>query len=565
VGLTLTPAASLASLRQARTLVNGMSPRQRLIAIGGAVAVLVAIAAFVVNMAQPTYAPLYSGLAANDAQQVADQLSVIGVPYQLTPDGTGISVPQNDVDRARLAMASLGLPHSGQQGFSLFDKTNWSGSDFDEQVNYQRAVEGQLERTIESMQGVRSARVTLTMAHDSLFAAQDRPAKAAVVLSLAGGAMAPGLVSSIRHLVASAVDHLDPNNVAVINADGQIALSGGVATQSALEQQLEAKIVDTLAPIVGRSHVRASVTVAYDPTSSDDTQETYDPKGSVVLAQQTSSSGGGAATGAAGVPGTSSNLPNVKPAGVNFNAQLGLSGARGEQTSSSTYAVSRSVDHTIRPADTLQRISAAVLIDDASQRVLQQGHWVTLAQPRSPAEMQQLQSLAAAAIGLNAARGDMLTVSNLPFLRPSRAPEAPTAPGAGAPPAGWQRYLPAWLPAWAPAAGLGLIALLLFGLLGFGLIRRRPAPRGAAAAAAQQQAQIGPGQSLQSSAPMEVRDPSETVNITELLEADPEDTPPEVKQVLMLKMRLAEKVRREPAIASRLVQVWMNKRREESL
>jgi flagellar M-ring protein FliF len=560
VGLSLTPAASLASLRQARTLVHGMSPRQRLIAIGGAVAVLVAIAAFVVNMAQPNYAVLYSGLAANDAQQIADQLSVMGVPYQLAPGGASISVPQSDLDRARLAMTSLGLPHSGQLGFSLFDKTNWSGSDFDEQVNYQRAIEGQLERTIESMQGVRSASVTLTMAHDSLFASQVRPAKAAVVLSLIGGEMAPGMVTSIRHLVASAVDHLDARNVAVINANGQIALSGGAATQSALERQLQNKIVATLAPIVGLGHIRASVSVAYDPTSSDDTQEIYDPKGSVVLRQQSSSSGG-AAVPAAGVPGTTSNLPNVKPAGVNFASQLGLSGARGQQSSTATYAVSRTVDRTVRPADTLQRISAAVLVDDASQRVMQKGHWVTVAQPRSPAEMQQLQSLAAAAIGLNPARGDVLTISNLPFLPAGASQGTGTAPGA-APPSAWQRLLPAWLPAWAPEAALGLVALLLFALLGFGLIRRRPAPRPAESAKAQAQQQIGVGQSLQSGAPVEVRDPGETVNITEMLEADPEDTPPEVKQVLMLKMRLAEKVKREPAIAGRLVQVWMNKRRE---
>ncbi len=560
MGLTLNPATSLASLRQARTLVNGMSPRQRLVAIGGAIAVLVAIAAFVVNMAQPSYATLYTGLAAGDAQQVADQLSVIGIPFQVAPDGTGISVPQQDLDRARLAMASLGLPHSGQQGFTLFDKTNWSGSDFDEQVNYQRALEGQLERTIESMQGVRSARVTLTMAHDSLFASQERPAKAAVVLSLIGGEMTPGLVASIRHLVASAVDHLSPQNVAVINSDGQIALSGGVASQSALEQQLAAKIENTLAPIVGRQHVRADVTVTYDPTSSDDTQETYDPKGSVVLSQQTSSSGGAAGASAAGVPGTTSNLPNVKPAGVNFNAQLGLSGARGEQTSSATYAVSRTVDRTIRPANTLQRVTAAVLVDDVSSKVLQKGRWVTVQQARSPAEMAQLQSLAAAAIGLDPARGDVLTISNLPFL----APAVPAATPGAAPPRGpLQKLLPAWLPSWAPEAGIGLIALLLFGLLGLGLIRRsKPRP----AATSQQQQQIGVGQSLEGgAAPPEVREPGEMLNITELLEADPEDTPPEVKRVLMLKAKLAEKVRREPAIAGRLVQVWMNKRREEHL
>ncbi|HVA62524.1 MAG TPA: flagellar M-ring protein FliF C-terminal domain-containing protein, partial [Terriglobales bacterium] len=252
-----------------------------------------------------------------------------------------------------------------------------------------------------------------------------------------------------------------------------------------------------------------------------------------------------------------SNLPKAQAPGTNFQSQLGLSGATGQQSDSQTFAVSRTLNHTIRPAGTLQRITAAVVVDDATQTVSQNGHPQTVQQPRSPAEMQQIQSLVSAAIGLDPARGDVLTVSNLPFAThaapPAAAPVSPPAPG--------NRFLRLLLGGKWVAIGLGV--LLLGGLL-LGQMRRRPqaapAPQTAAAA------QLPPGAELavaSAAVPPEVRRESEMLNMTELLAADPEITPPEVKQVLQLKERVAERVKREPAIASRLIQVWMSKRREE--
>jgi flagellar M-ring protein FliF len=550
----------LLSLRQAGALVGGMSPRQRLIAGGGVLAVIVFMAVFVLRVGQPAYTTLYSGLQPADAQQVTTQLAALGISYQTSTDGSGVSVPADQLDRARLALAAQGLPHSGQLGFEVFDKTNWSGSDFAEQVNYQRALEGELERTIETIHDVRSARVHITMAHDSLFTSDQRPAKAAVLLSLKNGALDPDMVNAIRHLVASSVDHLAPQNVSVLDADGQIALADAGAQQGTLEKTLAAKIVATLAPIVGAQHVRASVSVAYDPTSSDDTQETYDPAATVVTSSQRTSSGGAAVAEASGVPGTTSNLPTAQAPGTNFKSQLGLSGTPGQVSESQTYAVSRSVNHIVRPPDTIQRVTAAVLLDNAVTTVTRNGKTVTESVPRSAQEMQQMQALAAAAIGLNPQRGDVLTVSNLPFLEspsgPAAAPAAPAAPAAW-----WQRLPFPWQ--WMAA---GLCGLLLCLLLAGTLRRRRGAPAAAAAKTAAG-AQLGAGEAMapvqRSSEPQEVE--HEVVNITELLEADPEITPPEVKQVLQLKARLADRVKKEPAIASRLVQVWMSKRREEAL
>lgn len=551
------------AVQQARALMGGMNPRQRSIIIGGALAVVLGIFVFVRVMSKPPSSVLYSALQPDDAQQVATALAELNIPYEMSADGASISVPANEIDRARLQMAARGLPHSGQLGFELFDKTNWSGSDFAEQVNYQRALEGELDRTIETIHGVQNARVHITMAHDSLFTADDRPAKAAVLLSLAGGGLDPAMVTAIQHLVASSVDHLAPQNVSIVDANGQMALDGsrGPQGQSKMEADLNAKIIATLAPIVGAQHVRASVSVAYDPTSSDDTQETYDPSKTAILTSQRSQAGGGSAPQSAGVPGTTSNLPAAQAAGTNFNAQLGLAANGGGQSSESqTYAVSRSVDHVIRPADTLQRISAAVVVDDAVQTVTEKGRAVTLHQARTAQELQQMQSLVAAAIGLDPARGDVLTVTNMPFLTPA-APSALAPPGARPGPLVWIEQQPP-LRRYLMLGGAAVFILLLCGLLVWGvrgMFRGRPAE--AAAHAALQQ------QHLSGAAAPETERVTDTsldmLNMKELLAAAPEETPPEVRQVLQLKDRLAERVKREPAVASRLIQGWMNRTREE--
>lgn len=553
------------AVQQARAMMGGMSPRQRSIVLGGALAVILGVYFFVRVMSPAPAAVLYSGLQPDDAQQAATALASLGIPYTMAADGASISVPATDIDRARLQLAARGLPHSGQLGFELFDKTNWSGSDFAEQVNYQRALEGELERTIQTIHGVQNARVHITMAHDSLFTADDRPAKAAVLLSLGGGGLDPGMVTAIQHLVASSVDHLSPQNVSVMDANGDLALDGirGPQGQSKLEADLNAKILATLAPIVGAQHVRSSVSVAYDPTSSDDTQETYDPSKTALLTSQRTQVGGGSAPQAAGVPGTTSNLPAAQAAGTNFNAQLGLAANNsGQSSESQSYAVSRSVDHIIRPADTLQRISAAVVVDDAVQTVTEKGKTVTLHQARTAQELQQMQTLVAAAIGLDPARGDVLTVTNMAFLAPA-LPPALALPGAHPSPLVWIEQQPP-MRRYLMLGGAALVILLLLGLMVWGvrgMLGARPAEAPAKSAAALQHL---PAAAAHAAEPEHVTDAKlDMLNMKELLAADPEETPPEVRQVLQLKDRLAERVKREPAVASRLIQGWMNRSRED--
>ena len=222
---------------------------------------------------------LYAGLDPEDARQMGQELSTAGIPFDVSPDGSGLRVPAQDLDKARLATTAKGGPKSGRMGFELFDKPNWMGSEFDEKVNYQRALEGELEHTIATLGSVQSARVHLVLPHDSLFTTEQREAKASVVLRLRHRTLSSDEAEAVSNLVASAVDDLRPENVVLVDAQGggMLGRRTGDAALASHEQQLAAKLVETLEPAAGPGNVRASVNVDYDPNSADELDETYDP------------------------------------------------------------------------------------------------------------------------------------------------------------------------------------------------------------------------------------------------------------------------------------------------
>ena len=258
-----------------------------------------------------------SGLEAADAQAITAQLAAKKIPYLVSPDGTSITVPADQVDAARLEVASHDSPHSGRIGFEIFDKVSWGQTEFDEKVNYQRALEGELERTIQTMSNVKSARVHLVMATDSVFMERERGAKASVTLRLRGGTLSRAEVSEISRLIAGAVDELKPADVVIIDADSNqsLGLSGGGSTDpgDGIEQELTRRLISTLAPVVGADRMRASVNVEYETGSSEESQDKYDPAVSVTLNMQRSEDVTGPGAGVGGVPGTSSNVAAAKP------------------------------------------------------------------------------------------------------------------------------------------------------------------------------------------------------------------------------------------------------------
>jgi flagellar M-ring protein FliF len=402
---------------RAKLFWAGLNSQQR-IYLGIGLAITVASVLFFVNMiASPNYKPLTTGLEPADAQTISAQLAAKKIPYMVSPDGTSISVPADQIDAARLEVASHESTHSGRIGFEIFDKVSWGQTEFDEKVNYQRALEGELERTIQTMSSVKSARVHLVMATDSVFIDRERGAKASVTLRLRRGSLSRDDISAISRLVAGAVDELKPTDVVIVDADSNQSLgqsSGPAGGGDGIEQELTRRLISTLSPIVGADRIHASVNVEYETASSEESQEKYDPAVSATLNMQHSeeSTGPGAAIG--GVPGTSSNVPLAK-AGV--PAAVTRDGGQSSKTDSNTYGVNRSTRHVIEPAGSIRRLTAAVLLDDAIERKQEKGKWVETHHKRTPEELLHISELAQAAIGYSSARGDVISVQNLTFDR----------------------------------------------------------------------------------------------------------------------------------------------------
>jgi flagellar M-ring protein FliF len=398
---------------RARIWWAGLNPRQR----GYSVATALGLAALVGSLAwyclRTDWRTLYTGLEPDDARQMGAILSAAQIPYDVSDNGAGIRVAASQLDKARLATAAKGGTRSGRLGFELFDKPNWVGSEFDEQVNYQRALEGELEHTVGTLSDIESARVHLVLAHDSLFRDLERPAKASVVLKLRHRSLADGEPEAIRNLVASAVDGLTADRVVLVDAAGNLPLGPRTpeAAELAAEQSLEEKLISTLEPVTGAGNVRASVTLDYNPTATDETQEIYDPNQSATLSMQRTEQATGPTAVAAGVPGASSNAPNAQPAPVYPRE---TSEPQSAKTEASTYGVSKTLKHLSEGPGRVRRLTAAIVVNDRLLRAADQraaAQW----QPRSQDELRNLTALAQASIGFDSARGDVLTVQDIAF------------------------------------------------------------------------------------------------------------------------------------------------------
>jgi flagellar M-ring protein FliF len=420
--------------KQILAFLRGLSTKQIVLLSGSAALIGVTIWIFVRLLGGADYKPLYTGLASGDAQTLTQRLATQNIDFQVSSDGTTVLVPSDQIDKARLDVASQGALSSGRMGFELFDKPNWSGSDFSEKVNYQRALETELERTIQTMNGVEAVRVHLVLPHESLFTERERPAKAAVVLKLRGMRMSDQVAGSIANLVSSAWDDLSPQNVSVITTDGQMpgqahGESGdGSLGMADLETAMAERVVQVLSPIVGSDHLKSSVTIEYDPTSGESTQDVYDPAASAVLTSQVSHESEDGLE-PSGIPGTASNAPNAAPAGAAANQTNTNQSQQGINTESKTFAVSHTVRHLIEPAGRVKRVAAAVLVDDVTETKDAAGKVTQAQRKRSAEEMKQIEDLTKAAIGWDATRGDQISVQNVSFQAPLiDKPEPPSIP-----------------------------------------------------------------------------------------------------------------------------------------
>jgi len=567
--------------KQLTDFVAGLTGKQRVLLVAAVIATVAILAAFVSLIGTPDYKPLVTGMEPSDAQALGAKLAAKNIAYQISPDGKSVSVPSDKLDSSRMEVASDGMPHSGRLGFELFDKMNWGQTEFDEKVNYQRALEGELERSIQTLKDVESARVHLVMPTESVFIDRERAAKASVILKLHSGSLSQETQLGIARLVSGAVDNLSPENVTVIDADTNRPLGvprrDSVAGDGSLEQALEARLLQTLEPVVGPQHVRASVNVEFDPSTSEESDETYDPKSAVAVTEQKSEEqvGGGMA---GGVPGTSSNVPaggeTISPAqtasaktpaapanaanknqpnaanasttaaastpGPTVPPHVVVEGSEATQLSkseSSTYAVNKVVRHTLQPAGRVRRISAALLVDDAVDVKQENGKQVETKRKRTPDELKQIEDLARAAIGVDTTRGDILTVQNLSFEQsPTEAPAKPSK----------LEKVRVTLNDWSSLVRYA--ALLLLFLLAYALLLRpmkkqllttlRDLP---ARVASSQKAQVAGIAGAELSAGQDLM-----------------ALPPEQQRALMLKKQLLDKVKAEPVATSQLVQAWIH-------
>ena len=243
--------------KQLTDFVTGLTGKQRALLVGAAVLTIGVLAAFAHLISTPDYVPLMTGMEPADAQALGAKLAAKNIAYQISADGKGVNVASDKLDSSRMEIASDGMPHSGRLGFELFDKLNWGQTEFDEKVNYQRALEGELERSIQTLRDVEGVRVHLVMSTDSVFLDRERPAKASVILKLRSGRLSEETQLGIARLVSGAVDKLSPENVTVIDADTNRPLGmprhGAYSGDGSLEQEYTARLLQTLEPVVGRA------------------------------------------------------------------------------------------------------------------------------------------------------------------------------------------------------------------------------------------------------------------------------------------------------------------------
>jgi flagellar M-ring protein FliF len=408
---------------QAQQFWATRTAKQRAFLLGGAAATVLLLVLFVRMLNNPDYKPLYKDMEPADAQALATQLDAESIPHQISADGKSISVPADKLDAARLQTAQQGQPHSGRMGFEIFDKVSWGQTEFDEKVAYQRALEGELERTIQTLSDVESARVHLVLPTDSVFVDRQRTAKASVIIKLRHDSLSKDAVVAISRLVAGAVDELKPEDVAIIDADSDrsLGLSHDASDFGAGEEaRLTEQLVNTLEPVVGKDKIRASVNIDYDQDTTDESQEKYDPTVSALLSDQRSEDQAGNAPAQTGVPGTASNIPAAKN-----NAPKPVQ-TQSSKTENAQYGVNKTVVHTVMPAGRIQRVTAALLVDDATVRTAH-GSKVTLThRKRTPEELAKIRELAEAAIGFDPKRGDTISVQDMPFDGDAADAEVPS-------------------------------------------------------------------------------------------------------------------------------------------
>ncbi len=412
-------------LDQLKRMWTSLSASRKIILVSACVFCLAVILFLVVWAGRVPYRPLYTNLNPDDAAAILSQLKAQKIPYKLTDSGTTILIPQDKVYETRLALASKGLPQGGGIGFEIFDQSKLGVTEFVQKINYVRALQGELARTINQLSEVSRCRVHISLPEKSLFVEQQKPAKASVVLKLKPGMrLNQNQIRGIAYLVASSVEGLSPENVTIIDEKGSILTtkmegngaeavsSNNQELQEAIERRLERKVQTILERVVGPGKVVARVSAKIDFTAAQQTEEKYDPNAVVRSEQHTEEKSSSTKT-ATGVPGVASNIP-----GQGLTAKKTQPPQNQFKKTSDTinYEISKVVTKKILPPGEIKSLSVAVLLDGTYEmKKGKDGKEVRTYVPRSDEEMKKLENLVKNAIGFNPDRGDKVSVVNIPF------------------------------------------------------------------------------------------------------------------------------------------------------
>lgn len=389
----------------------------RLAAILGLAAGLAAVAAAIfMNLGQPK-ALLYSNLDLKEAGSITAALDQAGVKYEVKGDGSTIMVPRDEVASTRLMLSGKGLPTAGSVGYEIFDEANALGqTDFVQQLNRQRALEGELARTIRGLDGITSARVHLVLPKRQLFEEEAEQPSASVNIGVGGREPNADQVRAIQNLVAGAVPNMKPDRVTVVDQHAKTLSGGeiGMASEadgrkSEVEQRIAKQVKQLVEGVVGAGKARVNITADLELARVTVQQETFDPDGQVIRSESTSeensrdndSSGSGQASVAANIPGAGS--PDL-----NSN-----SSTSGRTDSTTNYEISKTIRTEVMEPGTVKRLSVAVAVDGATAagKDGKPGAYT----PRSAQEMQQIEQLVRSAVGYNEERGDQISVVNVRF------------------------------------------------------------------------------------------------------------------------------------------------------
>ena len=386
-----------------KNFINTLTIKQKIV-IGVSVVTTFILIIFLVSIFnQPNYAVLFADLSQQDASKVIEHLSAKKIPYQIEDNGSIIRVPKDKVYETRLELAGKGLPSSGTVGYELFDKSSMGMSDFMQKLNYKRALEGELARTIAGQEGIDGARIHLVFPEKSIFRDEQIPPTASVVIKLRDNYKLPkDKASAIVNFISSSVEGLSTNNITLIDTKGRLlwkedsddnlsfASTKQYEIKNSIEMYLAQKAQNLLDNVLGYGNSMVQVNAELNFNQVEKTMEIYDPESQVVISEQTSS-------------------------GSNAGFSIGDTTQQTNENNITNYEVSKTIQKVIEETGNIKRLSVAAVINDIPKTVEKDGKQIVEFTPRSPEQIKKIEELLRGAMGINNERNDLLSIVNIPF------------------------------------------------------------------------------------------------------------------------------------------------------